>query len=211
MPVFLPKAFVVSSWMPGTAVLAEFLRSDYVRAVKAVDALDLVRHALDPRGRCNRHGFLVVALILLAFQILGGALLVLAGADLQGGLAIALNMPLFVVGTMAVFKRLHDIGRSGWWVPGAIVFWIVGSMVINLTASLIIGPDVMLAAVAEQSALFWMMFATIALPAFGGLLWLHATAGQSVANRHGAVPGVLGFVLPVTAANDAGLLDGATA
>jgi uncharacterized membrane protein YhaH (DUF805 family) len=154
------------------------------------------RQLIDPRGRCNRQGFLALAIVLLALQTVGGTVLVLAGAPLDGGLALALNAPLFWIGFMAVLKRLHDIGRSGWWVPVAITGWFIGCVVISAIAGVVVGPDRLALAVEERTLVFWIVFAATTIPAFGGLLWLHASPGEMVANRYGAVPGVLGFSLP---------------
>lgn len=155
--------------------------------------MDIGRQLLDPRGRCNRQGFLALAIVLLALQTLGGLVLVLTGAPLDGGLAMALNMPLFWVGSMALLKRLHDIGKSGWWVPAAITFWVVGCFVVVLAATAIVGAERMGIALAEKSLVFWLVFAATTIPAFGGLLWLHAAPGEATANIYGDLPGRLGF------------------
>jgi hypothetical protein len=58
---------------------------------------------------------------------------------------------------------------------------------------MIVGPDRLEASAADMSLLYILTFAGIAIPAFGGLLWLHATPGTPETNRFGAVPDATGF------------------
>jgi uncharacterized membrane protein YhaH (DUF805 family) len=156
-------------------------------------ALELSRQLIDPRGRCNRQGFLALAITLLVLQALVGIVLVAAGQPVDSTLGLALNAPLFWIGAMATLKRLHDMDRTGWWIPAAFGLWVAGAFAMSLLAGLILGPEAMQAAVKAGSLAFWILFAGITLPAFGALLWLHASNGDPRANRFGDVPGRLGF------------------
>ena len=149
----------------------------------------LGRQLIDPRGRCNRQGFLALALVLLALQTVAGIILAVNGKPIDGPLAMTLNAPLMWVGAMAVLKRLHDMGRSGWWVLASFVGWIVGAVVVATVATMVLGQQNM----QMGSVGFWIVFAMITLPAFGGLLYLHAAPGDATANQYGDVPGALGF------------------
>lgn len=159
------------------------------------DIAPLLRQQLSLRGRCNRHGFLVVALVLMGVQFVGGLALHAAGADLHGTLALALNLPVFAIGYAAVMKRLHDVGRSGWWMPGMFALWIVTALIATTLIGLFVGPDRLAAAAEAKSVLFWLIIAIVAVPAFGGLVWLHTAPGEPTANRFGAVPGPSGFAV----------------
>lgn len=147
------------------------------------------RQLVDPRGRCNRQGLLALTVVALALQAVGGSMLAFAGKALDGALAMSLNAPIFWVGAMAVLKRLHDIGRTGWWVLASSAAWIVWAFVATFAAVAIFGQG----AIAEGSLGFWIVFAMIVLPAFGGLLFLHAAPGDTAVNRYGEVPGPTGF------------------
>lgn len=149
----------------------------------------LGRQLIDPRGRCNRQGLLVLTVIALTIQTVAGVVLALNGQPLHGKLALALNAPIFWVGAMAVLKRLHDMGRTGWWVPAMTTAWIVWAFIATFVAVAAFGPQ----AVAEGSMGFWIVFAMIVLPAFGGLLYLHAAPGETGTNKYGEVPGPTGF------------------
>lgn len=157
---------------------------------------ELGRQLVAPRGRCNRQGFLALAIVLLCVQAIGALALTAAGIDLGSGTAALLNAPLVWIGGIALLKRLHDIGRSGWWVPAAVTFWLAGCFLIAVAITLIAGPDRMQAALEHKTLLFWFVFAATTLPAFGGLLWVHAAPGETAANRFGDVPGRFGFSLP---------------
>ena len=91
---------------------------------------------------------------------------------------------------------MHDIGRTAWWIPAAIAFWILGSIVLNLAIVMLAGPDRVAGSVAEFGFFYWLMFATTAVPAFGGLIWLHASQGEPTTNCYGPVPLANGFSMP---------------
>lgn len=149
----------------------------------------LGRQLFDPRGRCNRQGFLALALALLALQTVAGIILAVNGKPIDGPLAMTLNAPLVWIGAMAVLKRLHDMGRTGWWVLGGFVTWLIGAIGIAMIAAMVLGPD----NIQQGSLGFWIVFAMITLPAFGALLYMHAAPGDETANKYGEVPGPLGF------------------
>ncbi len=145
-----------------------------------------------PRGRCNRKAFLNIALTFLGLQMgLAGVLWLL---DIQIGMTgtILVNAPILWIGTTVCFKRLHDIGRRGWWLPGAFAVWFVSAMVIATIVSMALGDE----ALAEGQPAFMAMFAVITLPAFGALLWLHTRSSEPVANQFGPVPTGFGLSLP---------------
>jgi uncharacterized membrane protein YhaH (DUF805 family) len=159
----------------------------------AKDAADLGRQLFDPRGRCDRRGFLYLAIALLVVQSLVALLVSGLGEPVNGGLFLSLNAPLFWIGCMAILKRLHDIGKSGWWVPAAFTGWFAGAMIVSLVTLVIIGGHAFGEAMAARGWIFWLLVATMWLPAFGGLLWIHASSGETTDNRFGPVPGRLGF------------------
>ena len=78
----------------------------------------------------------------------------------------------------------------------SVAFWFVGCFAIATAVAMIAGPDRMAAALEQKTLLFWAVFAATTLPAFGGLLWVHAAPGEVRANRFGDMPGRLGFSLP---------------
>lgn len=149
----------------------------------------LGRQLIDPRGRCNRQGLLALTVVALAVQAIGGTILAMQGHSLEGPLALTLNAPIFYIGFVALLKRLHDMGRTGWWTLVALVGWIVWAFAVTFAAVAAFGPQ----AIATESIGFWIVFAMIVVPAFGGLLYLHAAPGEPAANRYGDVPGTTGF------------------
>ena len=156
------------------------------------EAAHLGRLLIDPRGRCNRKAFLTLAIALLVLQFLAVAIVTALGHELDGTLFWLLNGPIFWVGFVAVLKRLHDVGLAGWWAPAAFALWIFGALVATVVVILIVGPDAMMEAQKSQSALYWMIFSVVVVPAFGGLLWLHSATGDTGANRFGVAPGGFG-------------------
>ena len=177
------------------------LHSAAIRAVKmavlhlqrsAPAAVPLLRQMVDPRGRCDRQAFLHIALGFLALQATVGAIFWLFGIEVGGTGTLVLNAPIFWIGTTVCIKRLHDVGRRGWWLPGAFVIWFVAAIVIATVVSLVLGSD----ALAEGEPAFLMMFAAITLPALAALLWLHTAAGVPHSNAFGPLPTGFGFSMP---------------
>jgi uncharacterized membrane protein YhaH (DUF805 family) len=162
-------------------------------SLQTADLVPLLRHLAHPAGRCDRQGFFVVAVGLIALQILAALVFWALGLRLDGAAFLLINAPLIWAGSMAAIKRLHDVGLPAWWIPLAFTGWVAGSLAINLTIALGVGPSVMAAAVADKTALYWVVFAVTALPALGGLLWLHAAPGAAGDNRFGAPPDATGF------------------
>ena len=143
----------------------------------------------NPRGRCSRQGFLVVAIGLIASQLLLGALLAITGISLTGAASLVVNLAIFSLGLSACIQRLHDMDKRAWVIPAAIAGW----MAVTFTVALIV---FMLTDDGFMSQGTWgyaMIFAMMMIPAFGGLLWLHTAPGQPIANRFGPVPGRNGF------------------
>jgi uncharacterized membrane protein YhaH (DUF805 family) len=157
------------------------------------EVVTLLGHLVHPAGRCDRQGFFVLAVALIVLQVLLGAVFVAAGLALNGIAFLALNLPLIWAGCMAGIKRLHDIGRPAWWIPVAFTGWFIGALLVNFILVMVAGPLAMQAAVEAKSGLYWVAFATTVIPAFGGLLWLHAAPGEPTANRFGDVPDSSGF------------------
>ena len=68
---------------------------------------------LDPRGRIGRRD-----LLLAACAVLGIELLLMAPSNEMIAL-LAKSLALWI-GSAAIIKRLHDLGRSGWWLPAGL-------------------------------------------------------------------------------------------
>ncbi len=163
------------------------------KSITSEEALALAWQLFDPRGRCDRRGFLFLAVGLMVLQISLAGFVQLFDQPVNGTMFLILNAPLFWVGMMAVLKRLHDSNRSGWWVPLAFAGWLFGAVVASLITTLVLGAEALQHSAAQGGPVFWFLIAFMWLPAFGGLLWLHASAGDRAVNRFGAVPGPLGF------------------
>jgi uncharacterized membrane protein YhaH (DUF805 family) len=135
---------------------------------------------LSARGRNNRarywqviglcwFGLVVCGLILAASESAGVVVEILVGV-----VAVLAILVLCVAGVLNTIKRLHDLGRSGWWLL------------------LVIGLDLPLALIADGppdsglqviGALLQALYSLALLAAFG------AWPGQRGANRFGEPPG----------------------
>jgi uncharacterized membrane protein YhaH (DUF805 family) len=80
--------------------------------------LKVMKNYFNVTGRARRTEYWMYFLIYIVIVIVAGILDALVGAGLIGGLvALAHLIPSITVGV----RRLHDIGKSGWWLLIALI------------------------------------------------------------------------------------------
>ena len=160
----------------------------------AIDASvsQLMVHMLDPRGRCNRKGLLIVAVLLLAAEVLVGAMLWLAGAALDGGAVITFKTICVWFAICAGSKRLHDLNLSAWWMLGTLAVTTLWTLALVVALFVTVGDGAML----PGSGWYMLALAGSATPILAATLWLHFRKGESGLNRFGSEPQGLGFSGP---------------
>lgn len=166
---------------------------DVLSAVRRADVMRIGSLMVDPRGRCNRQAMTVLTVAFVVIQVLSMLVANAIGGDLGVAIFWIVNAPIMVLGLVAVVKRLHDIGISALWAPAACSLWILAAFVATLALTMIVGPDRMTVIVEEKSALYWVVFSFVFVPAFGGFIWLHVTPGTTGSNQFGPLPGPDGF------------------
>ena len=107
-----------------------------------------------------------------------------------------MSVPFCWLAISVVCKRLHDMGRSAWLVPTAMLSWLAGAVVLAVAVALIGEPEFL----APGSPGYWITFGVMLVPLLIGALWLHVAEGDAVENRHGPVASALGFSMPSRAA-----------
>ncbi len=163
------------------------------RAVKATKhGAAAVMLLADPRGRCNRQAFLYIALAFLALQTGVACLLWLLDLEVTRSASLAMNAPVLWIGTTICIKRLHDVGRRGWWLPGAFVLWVVVALIVTTIISMLLPPEAMEAG----QPIFFAVLIGITLPAFAALIWLHTAPSAPSLNAFGPVPVGFGISMP---------------
>ena len=155
-------------------------------------ATNFAIRTLDPRGRCNRKGLLLAAANLLALQVIVGLSLWGAGLDLASPLLQPFNIAFCWVAFALISKRLHDLGHSAWWIPGAVLIWLVA--IICLAGAIAVTGESDL--LAPGTTVYWITFAAMLLPLLVAALWLHTAKGQPGDNRFGPAPTAQGFSMP---------------
>lgn len=148
-------------------------------------ALELV----DPRGRCNRKGLLIVACILLALELLAGLAMAAGLVPLGSPAAWMLKAAFVWMAIAGAVRRLHDVGMSGWRILCAIVALSVWCFVFTTAAAIALGPENLVPGTAGFLAVFGALMAPVLMLA----LWLHVAPGDPRPNRYGPVPDGLGF------------------
>lgn len=150
---------------------------------------ELTVELIDPRGRCDRRGLLAIALVMMAPQVVGVAALYGGGADPQGTPATIVNAAFIYMAASGTAKRLHDTGRSAWWMLAGLTAVVLWCFALTIAALLALGSE------ALQPDGVWCaaIVAASSVPALGMLLWLHVAQGDTSPNRFGPVPYGLGF------------------
>jgi uncharacterized membrane protein YhaH (DUF805 family) len=138
----------------------------------------------DPRGRYDRVDFIWAAIALIAAQAAFALGLWVTNASFMGWRGAVANVVFGWLGYCAICKRLHDLGRSAWWLLGHVTAWLLVALVAALIVALAVGPD----ALEGGTPTFWATFAVLMLPPAGFAVWLHVAAGEPLANRYGAAP-----------------------
>ncbi|MEL6289543.1 MAG: DUF805 domain-containing protein [Pseudomonadota bacterium] len=155
--------------------------------------LAAVAQTFDPRGRCDRRGLLYVMLATLALQAAIAVAILALDVPFTGPIAIGLKMIFVWVAASASIQRLHDCNRSGFWLPGSLLFlfiW-VGFLagVLPIMVAVTFGAE----HIRLFSPMFYLIVALSYLPILAAALWLHFAKGNAGANRFGAAPSVHGF------------------
>src|SRR5262245_15451684 len=154
-----------------------------------------VLQAFDPRDRCNRKGLLLAAAILLTLQVVIGLALTAAGIDLASPMLLPIDVAFCWVAFALIAKRLHDLGRSAWWIPAAVLIWLIA--IVCLAGAIVLSgdPDML----APGTTGYWVTFATMLMPLLVAAIWLHVTPGNAGSNRFGPEPTAHGFSMPADA------------
>jgi uncharacterized membrane protein YhaH (DUF805 family) len=138
---------------------------------------------LDPRGRIGRVGLFASASLMLGIE----AFLLVATPEQADGLPVYL-LPMKAlalwVGTIGLIKRLHDVGRSAWWVLAGMAGLCIWCAVVALVVSLLFGA----AALVPGSTGYVILLGLVMLPAIGVTFWLHLEPGDPFPNRFGQPP-----------------------
>ncbi len=149
------------------------------------DVFDIV----DPRGRANRKGLIVLAVIMLGAQVLvrgGGYLL---GHELQGPASWVIHSLFIWLGVVALSKRLHDLGISAWWLLWAAIGMFVWTFIVSFAVVLTLGLE----AVAPGSSGMMIAMTASFAPVMALTLWMHFAIGDAGGNMFGPAPRVSGF------------------
>ena len=144
-------------------------------------SLRYVLQLADPRGRSDRTEFIWAAITLIAAQLAFALGLWVTNASFMGWRGLVANLVFGWLTCAAIAKRLHDIGRSVWWMLGGILAWLAVAIVVALIVALVAGPQ----ALETGTRGFWATFAALMAPPFGLAMWLHLAEGEPAANRYG--------------------------
>lgn len=143
----------------------------------------------DPRGRCNRKGLALVALVLLPLQLVFAVLVLGFELEWDHPFALAGKVVFLWIAYAAVVNRLHDLGRGAIWFLYSALIYLVWSIGVALVAIAGFGPE----GIATGGAGFYFVLVANCGAMVAALLYIHFQPGQTGPNRFGPVPGADGF------------------
>lgn len=162
----------------------------------------LLLSLFDPRGRCNRKGLFLAALLMLVVEVLLGVALWVSERPFSDPYVLVVKTVLIYMALSAAAQRLHDLGHSALcllWASLALFSW---AFVLGFIVVLQFPPEQLAAGQLGYS----ILFVGLLQPMLVMLLWLHFARGEEGPNRYGPVPDGLGFSrrpadeLPIAAA-----------
>ena len=143
----------------------------------------------DPRGRCSRKGLAWVALVLLPAQLVFAAAIVLLELPWSHPVALVIKAVFLWTAVAAVVKRLHDMDRSGYWLPGGFLIFFGWGIIVGIATLVLFGAGNI--AAGSPAFVFNVTLNTAVMVA--ALLYLHFKKGQAHKNRYGLEPDASGF------------------
>lgn len=150
--------------------------------------LPTFRHMLlqlfDPRGRASRSDFLAVGIVMLVLQGLWLAIAWQVEERYGRMPSLPVNLLFLYMAVCATTRRLHDTGRSAWWMPLATLGWALAGALVALVLAWVLGPE----RLRPGSPPFWLVFLILLAPALVAVLWLHLEDGDGGPNRFGPSP-----------------------
>jgi uncharacterized membrane protein YhaH (DUF805 family) len=138
---------------------------------------------LDPRGRVSRVGLLASVSLMLGIE----AFLVVLMPEESTALPVyfwPLKTLALWAGMVGLFKRLHDVGRSAWWILAGMAALCIWCAVVALIVAVISGSSAFL----PGSTGYIVLLGLVMLPAIGVTFWLHLEPGDPFPNRFGPPP-----------------------
>ena len=89
------------------------------------------------RARRSEYWYWVLATIIIAVILAIIEAVLGLSTEGDGPLSNLFNLAIFLPGLAVSFRRLHDAGRSGWWIGG----FYLGLLIFGIIIALIIGVD----------------------------------------------------------------------
>lgn len=95
------------------------------------------------RGRARRseYWYWTLATILASIAVTIVESVLGLGSDGSGPISGLLSLAIFLPGLAVTFRRLHDTGRSGWWIGGFYIGIIVFALIIGIGFAATMGGD----------------------------------------------------------------------
>ncbi len=139
------------------------------------------------RARRSEYWYWVLATILAGIVVGVIELLLGMGSDTSGPLSSILNLAIFLPGLAVAFRRLHDTGRSGWWIGGFYIGVIIFAVILaaSVGASLSAGGVTSFAA---SMGVLTIIFGLAAIIYLIALLVFLCTDSQVGPNKYGPNP-----------------------
>ena len=147
---------------------------------------------VDPRGRVNRKGLILLTTVMLGAQTGVYSAMYKMGIEPQTGIGLVFHSLFLWLGIVAVSKRLHDLGIRATSLIWAALGFVVWSLVLAFAIVAVISNGT-----TEPGGLALTLGVLASmLPLFVLAVWLHCATGDAGSNCYGDAPGAHGFAYP---------------
>lgn len=166
-----------------------------MKPVNHAAVITLLRGLYDPRGRCNRYGLLISAVLAAVFSY--GSVATIGGLHFESVLSWIVLSHVLWINIVPCIRRGHDMGYRTLYILIAAPCLIALGVGIVWMLTLALAQTGALDTITPTDPLFWLLNCLVIAPIMGALIWISVAKGQDFTNQYGDVPVSYGLSHPV--------------
>ncbi len=166
-----------------------------MKHVNIAPLITLLRGLYDPRGRCNRYGLMVSAVLAVVFSY--GSFATIHGFNFDSPLFWIVLAHALWINIVPCIRRGHDLGYRSLYILLGIPSLIVIGLIIMAALVYSLASWGYADIITPPSPFFFMIYLIAFAPFLSAALWLSVVKGQDCANEYGDIPVLYGLSHPM--------------